>query len=109
MNRIAPEHLQLIGSSAEALADRVTAAGAIFLGPHTPEVFGDYIAGPSHVLPTCGSARFASSLGVEDFLRRSHRIRFTPEAAARRAASAVVLAEAEGLPAHASSARRRLK
>jgi histidinol dehydrogenase len=108
VNRIAPEHLQLIGPKAEALADRVTAAGAIFLGPHTPEVFGDYIAGPSHVLPTCGSARFASSLGVEDFLRRSHRIRFTPEAAARRAASAVVLAEAEGLPAHASSARRRL-
>jgi histidinol dehydrogenase len=108
VNRIAPEHLQLVGPKAEALADRVTAAGAIFLGPHTPEVFGDYIAGPSHVLPTCGSARFASSLGVEDFLRRSHRIRFTPEAAARRAASAVVLAEAEGLPAHASSARRRM-
>ncbi len=82
---IAPEHLQLVGPAAEALADRITAAGAVFLGSATPEVFGDYIAGPSHVLPTCGSARFASSLGVEDFLRRSHRIRFTPEAAARRA------------------------
>jgi histidinol dehydrogenase len=109
VNRIAPEHLQLVGPAAEALADRVTAAGAIFLGPSTPEAFGDYIAGPSHVLPTCGSARFASSLGVEDFLRRSHRIRFTPEAAARRAASAAVLAEAEGLPAHAASARWRLR
>lgn len=109
VNRIAPEHLQLVGPGAEALADRVTAAGAIFLGPSTPEVFGDYIAGPSHVLPTCGSARFASSLGVEDFLRRSHRIRFTPEAAARHAAAAAVLAEAEGLPAHAASARRRLQ
>ena len=109
VHRIAPEHLQLVGPAAEALADRVTAAGAIFLGPSTPEVFGDYIAGPSHVLPTCGSARFASSLGVEDFLRRSHRIRFTPEAAARRAAFAATLAEAEGLPAHAASARWRLR
>jgi len=108
VQRIAPEHLQLVGPEAEALADRVTAAGAIFLGPHTPEVFGDYIAGPSHVLPTCGSARFTSSLGVEDFLRRSHRIRFTPEAAARRVTAAAALAEAEGLPAHAASARRRL-
>ena len=106
-DRIAPEHLQLVGAEAEALAGRIT-AGAIFLGGSTPEVFGDYIAGPSHVLPTCGSARFASSLGVEDFLRRSHRIRFTPEAAARRAAAAAALADAEGLPAHAASARRRL-
>lgn len=107
VNRIAPEHLQLVGPAAEALAGRITAAGAIFLGGSTPEVFGDYIAGPSHVLPTCGSARFTSALGVEDFLRRSHRIRFTPEAAARRAASAAILADAEGLPAHAASARRR--
>src|SRR5215210_4207421 len=108
VERIAPEHLQLVGAEAEALADRITAAGAIFLGLSTPEVFGDYIAGPSHVLPTCGNARFASSLGVEDFMRRSHRIRFTPDAAARRAAAAAVLADAEGLPAHAASARRRL-
>jgi histidinol dehydrogenase len=107
VSRIAPEHLQLIGPEAERLADRMT-AGAIFLGPFTPEVFGDYIAGPSHVLPTCGSARFASSLGVEDFLRRSHRIRFTPQAAARRAAAAATLAAAEGLPGHAASALRRL-
>jgi len=111
VNRIAPEHLQLVGPSVERLADRddrFIAAGAIFLGPSTPEVFGDYVAGPSHVLPTCGSARFTSALGVEDFLRRSHRIRFTPEAAARKAAAAAVLADAEGLPAHAASARRRL-
>ncbi len=108
VERIAPEHLQLVGQTSEALAGRISSAGAIFLGAATPEVFGDYIAGPSHVLPTCGSARFASSLGVEDFLRRSHVIRFTPEAAARRAAAAGVLADAEGLPAHAASARRRL-
>jgi histidinol dehydrogenase len=108
VERIAPEHLQLVGQQAETVVGRITSAGAVFLGAATPEVFGDYIAGPSHVLPTCGSARFASSLGVEDFLRRSHTIRFTPAAAARRAAAAAVLADAEGLPAHAASARRRL-
>jgi histidinol dehydrogenase len=108
VDRIAPEHLQLVGPAAEALAGRIANAGAIFLGPSTPEVFGDYIAGPSHVLPTCGSARFASSLGVEDFLRRSHRLRFSRTAASRRAAAAATLADAEGLPAHAAAARRRL-
>jgi histidinol dehydrogenase len=108
VDRIAPEHLQLVGPAAEALAERIANAGAVFLGPSTPEVFGDYIAGPSHVLPTCGSARFASALGVEDFLRRSHRVRFTRAAAARRAAAAATLADAEGLPAHAAAARRRL-
>ena len=108
VERIAPEHLQLVGQEAETVAGRINSAGAVFLGACTPEVFGDYIAGPSHVLPTCGSARFASSLGVEDFLRRSHTIRFTQAAAARRAAAAAALADAEGLPAHAASARRRL-
>jgi histidinol dehydrogenase len=109
VDRIAPEHLQLVGPAAEALAERIANAGAVFLGPSTPEVFGDYIAGPSHVLPTCGSARFASSLGVEDFLRRSHRLRFSRPAAAHRAAAAAILADAEGLPAHAAAARRRLE
>jgi histidinol dehydrogenase len=108
VERIAPEHLQLVGPEAEMLASRVRAAGAVFIGAATPEVFGDYIAGPSHVLPTCGSARFASALGVEDFLRRSHALRFTPAAARLRAAAAAALAEAEGLPAHAAAARRRL-
>lgn len=108
VERIAPEHLQLVGPEAETLAPRVSSAGAIFIGAATPEVFGDYIAGPSHVLPTCGSARFASALGVEDFLRRSHTLRFTPGAASHRAAAAAALADAEGLPAHAAAARRRL-
>jgi histidinol dehydrogenase len=108
VERIAPEHLQLVGAGAEALADRVRSAGAIFVGASTPEVFGDYVAGPSHVLPTCGSARFASSLGVEDFLRRSHLVRFAPAAASHRAAAAAILADAEGLPGHAAAARRRL-
>lgn len=109
IERIAPEHLQLVGAEAETLAPHVRAAGAVFIGAATPEVFGDYIAGPSHVLPTCGSARFASALGVEDFLRRSHTLRFTPGAASRRAAAAATLADAEGLPAHAAAARRRLQ
>jgi histidinol dehydrogenase len=108
VERIAPEHLQLVGRDAEVLALHVRAAGAIFIGASTPEVFGDYVAGPSHVLPTCGSARFASALGVEDFLRRSHTIRFTPVAASHRAAAAAALADVEGLPGHAAAARRRL-
>ncbi len=108
VEQIAPEHLQLVGAGAEALAGRVRSAGAIFLGAATSEVFGDYVAGPSHVLPTGGSARFASALGVEDFLRRSHAVRFSPAAAARWAEAAACLADAEGLPAHAAAARRRL-
>lgn len=107
-DRIAPEHLQLVGHRAEALAERPWAAGAIFVGRSTPEVFGDYIAGPSHVLPTCGAARFQSALGVEDFVRRSHLVRFTPEAARRWGRSAAAFASAEGLPAHAAAARRRM-
>jgi histidinol dehydrogenase len=109
VERLAPEHLQLVGREAEVLALHVRAAGAVFIGAATPEVFGDYIAGPSHVLPTCGSARFASALGVEDFLRRSHTVRFTAVAASHRAAAAAALADAEGLPAHAAAARRRLR
>jgi histidinol dehydrogenase len=108
VEKIAPEHLQLVGREAEVLALHVRAAGAIFIGGSTPEVFGDYVAGPSHVLPTCGNARFASALGVEDFLRRSHTLRFSQVAARHRAAAAAALADAEGLPAHAASARRRL-
>jgi len=104
---LAPEHLQLVGAEAEALADRVRAAGAVFVGAATPEVFGDYVAGPSHVLPTGGSARFASALGVEDFVRRSHLVRFSAAAAAAHAAAAATLADAEGLPGHAAAARRR--
>ncbi len=104
---IAPEHLQLVGAGAEALAERVSAASAVFVGPSSPTVFGDYLAGPSHVLPTAGTARFASALGVEDFVRRSHVVRFDAAAAHRCAAAAAALAEVEGLPAHAASARRR--
>lgn len=108
VRRIAPEHLQLVGHDAEALAGEDLPAGAIFVGATTPEVFGDYVAGPSHVLPTCGTARFASALGVEDFVRRSHVVRVEPGAADRLARAAAAFADVEGLPAHAASARRRL-
>ena len=111
---IAPEHLQLVGASIEAVADRFRAAGAVFVGARTPEVFGDYVAGPSHVLPTCGTARFASGLSIETFRRRFHRVTVhvdaSPSMVAMRAAlatAAEVLARAEGLPAHAASAAAR--
>ncbi len=108
IERLAPEHLQLIGGEPEAQSERVRNAGAIFVGAAAGEVFGDYVAGPNHVLPTCGTARFASALGVEDFVRRSHVVRLTGPAAARRAAAAATLADVEGLPAHAAAARRRI-
>ncbi len=106
---VAPEHLQLIGEGAEALVERAHSASAIFVGAMTPTAFGDYLAGPSHVLPTAGTARFASALGVEDFVRRSHVVRFDAVAAKRAAAAVAILADAEGLPAHAASARKRLE
>ena len=106
IDAIAPEHLQLMGT-AEALADRVRNAGATFVGEATPVVFGDYIAGPSHVLPTNGTARFASALGVEDFIRRSHVVRYSDGASQRSAAAAANLADVEGLYAHAAAARLR--
>ena len=109
IERLGPEHLQLVGAAAEALAERVRNAGAVFVGEATGVVFGDYIAGPSHVLPTCGTARFASALGVADFQKRSHRVRLSADAASRRATATAVLASAEGLPAHAAAARRRLR
>ncbi len=106
---VAPEHLQLIGAGAEALVERVRNAAAIFVGAASPVVFGDYLAGPSHVLPTAGTARFASALGVEDFVRRSHVVRFDATSARRAASATATLADAEGLPAHAAAARRRLE
>ena len=107
VERIAPEHLQLVGEEAEALADRVRNSGATFVGEATPVAFGDYIAGPSHCLPTGGSARYASALGVEDFVRRSHLVQFSATAAGRCARATSILADVEGLPAHAEAARRR--
>ena len=108
IDRIAPEHLELALDEADALAERVHHAGAIFLGRHTPEAIGDYIAGPNHVLPTARSARFASGLGVLDFLKRTSLVRCDAASLAALAPSAIRLAEAEGLEAHALSLSIRL-
>ncbi len=105
--RLAPEHLQLIGAAAEGRAPEVRNAGAVFVGAPSPVVFGDYVAGPSHVLPTGGSARFASGLGIEDFVRRSHTVRFSRAASRAWAGAAETLATAEGLAAHAAAAGLR--
>ncbi|MFN9003414.1 MAG: histidinol dehydrogenase, partial [Alphaproteobacteria bacterium] len=109
IERIAPEHLELAIDEPEKLAAKVRAAGAIFLGRHTPEAIGDYIAGPSHVLPTSRAARFSSGLSIFDFLTRTSIIGCTPEAARELAPAAALLADAEGLPAHALSLRLRTK
>ncbi len=103
---IAPEHLELAIDNPDALAGRVRNAGAIFLGRHTPEAVGDYIAGPSHVLPTSRAARFSSGLSVFDFLNRTSMIGAPPNSSLL--APAATLADAEGLPAHALSLRCRL-
>jgi histidinol dehydrogenase len=108
IDRIAPEHLELAVDDAEALSEQVHHAGAIFLGRHTPEAIGDYIAGPNHVLPTSRSARFSSGLGVLDFLKRTSLVRCDVASFAALAPSAIRLAEAEGLEAHALSMSVRL-
>ncbi len=107
VNRIAPEHLELALEGAEQWAQRVRHAGAIFLGRHTPEAFGDYCAGPNHVLPTSATARFSSPLGVYDFQKRTSLIGCSPRSAKALAATASVLARGEGLTAHARSAEYR--
>jgi len=108
VDRIAPEHLELAIDMPEALAARVRHAGAIFLGRHTPEAIGDYIAGPNHVLPTARSARFASGLGVLDFMKRTTIVGCDAKSLAALAPAAIRLAEAEGLDAHALSLTLRL-
>ena len=106
---IAPEHLELAVDDPDALAATITNAGAIFLGRHTPEAVGDYVAGPNHVLPTARSARFSSGLSVLDFLKRSTMVRCDAASLARIGPAAVTLAEAEGLDAHALSVAIRLR
>ncbi len=106
-NAIAPEHLQLMTSDNEARVAQVRHAGAVFCGPWSPAAFGDYIAGPSHVLPTNGTARFAQSLTVFDFVKDIHVVTVDAHAFDRLAPHVEALAEAEGLDAHAESARLR--
>ena len=105
---IAPEHVEFSVDAPERLADRVRHAGAIFLGRHTPEAIGDYLAGSNHVLPTNRAARFSSGLSVYEFLKRTSIVKCSPEAFARLGPATVVLAQAEGLPAHALAASIRL-
>jgi len=106
-NRIAPEHLELSVADPQRWLPHIRHAGAIFLGRHTPEAIGDYCAGPNHVLPTAGTARFSSPLGVYDFQKRSSVIDCSPAGAAELGRIAAVLATAEGLDAHARSAAYR--
>jgi histidinol dehydrogenase len=110
IDRVAPEHLELAmaDDGARALAARVRHAGAIFLGAYAPEAIGDYVAGPSHVLPTSRSARFSSALGVFDFLKRTSIIAGNAEAMRAVGPAAATLARAEGLDAHALSVQLRL-
>lgn len=108
-NRIAPEHLQLAITEARNTLDLIESAGAIFLGVGTAEVVGDYTAGPSHVLPTSGTARFASPLGVYDFLNRSSIIECSAEGTVQLNRAAAIIAQEEGLSAHAESALARVK
>ena len=108
VDRIAPEHLELAVEAPDALAEKITHAGAIFLGRHTPEAIGDYVAGPNHVLPTARSARFSSGLGVTDFMKRTTLVSCDAASLARIGPAAVTLAGAEGLDAHALSLSVRL-
>ncbi|WP_420194263.1 histidinol dehydrogenase [Marinobacter sp. GH_1] len=107
-NRIAPEHLELSVEDPQAMLDDIRHAGAIFMGRYTAEALGDYCAGPNHVLPTSGTARFSSPLGVYDFQKRSSLIGFSPKGADRMGRVASVLARGEGLTAHARSAEYRI-
>jgi len=108
VDAIAPEHLEIETRDAEALAARVRNAGAIFLGHHTPEAIGDYVAGSNHVLPTARSARFSSGLGVLDFMKRTSLLKLAPDGLAALGPAAIALGRAEGLDAHARSVAIRL-
>jgi histidinol dehydrogenase len=107
-NRFAPEHLELAVDRPWEILGKIRHAGAIFLGHHTPEALGDYAAGPNHVLPTAGTARFFSPLGVDDFVKRSSVLWFSAEALAGLAPDVSRLARMEGLEAHARAVDARV-
>ncbi len=109
VNELAPEHLEIMTRNEEDIASQIPNAGAIFLGEHTPEAVGDYLAGPNHVLPTSGAARFSSALGVYDFVKRTSMLKFSTDELSRTAHMIMALARAEGLEAHARSAAIRLE
>ena len=108
VDRLAPEHLEIAAENAEALVSKIRNAGAIFIGAHTPEAIGDYVAGSNHVLPTARSARFSSGLGVLDFMKRTSLLKCGPDQLRALGAAAIALGEAEGLTAHARSVAIRL-
>ena len=108
-NRIAPEHLELSVKNPWFLLKRLKHAGAVFLGPHTPEAIGDYLAGPNHILPTAGTARFSSPLGVEDFIKRTNLISFSQNALRRFEKDGKRFAEHEGLEGHYQSVQKRME
>jgi len=109
IDRLAPEHLEIIAKDADELAARVRNAGAIFIGSHTPEAIGDYVGGSNHVLPTARSARHSSGLGVLDFMKRTSILKCDATSLRALADAAIALGEAEGLEAHARSVAMRLK
>jgi histidinol dehydrogenase len=109
VNELAPEHLEIVTSDDEAIAERIRHAGAIFFGAYTPEAVGDYLAGPNHVLPTGRTARFSSALGVYDFVKRTSMLRYSHEQLERSAEKIAALAEAEGLDGHQQSVLIRLE
>jgi histidinol dehydrogenase len=108
VNRLAPEHLEIIARDADALSLRIRNAGAIFIGPHTPEAIGDYVGGSNHVLPTARSARFSSGLGVLDFMKRTSLLKCSDANLRALGPAAIVLGRAEKLEAHARSVAMRL-
>ena len=106
-NQIAPEHLEIMAENPMALLPKIRNAGSVFLGAYSPEPLGDYMAGPNHVLPTGGTARFMSPLSVDSFIKKSSFIMATPELLRSLADDIVTLAENEGLDAHAAAVRIR--
>jgi histidinol dehydrogenase len=108
VNELAPEHLEIMAADEEAIAARIRNAGAIFFGPYSPEAVGDYLAGPNHVLPTCGAARFSSALSVRDFIKGTSIVKYSELELKRTAPMIAAMARSEGLEAHARSALIRL-
>ena len=109
VNALAPEHVEIMARNEERIASQIRHAGAIFFGDYSPAAVGDYLAGPNHVLPTGGAARFSSGLGVNDFVKRTNLVKFSANELKRTAHMIAALAGAEGLDAHARSALIRLE
>lgn len=109
MNLIAPEHLEILCVNPDVYADRLIHAGALFVGPYTPEPIGDYFAGPNHTLPTSGTARYASPLGVQNFMKFSSYLKYDADALQKDADSVIAFAESEGLYGHANAVKVRVK